>query len=449
MGGGLRYISMTMQIHRCLIALLLLMPNLLLAQADPAASELDPQPAGIVFETLPERQYKLLWDPWMSGRASGEGLFTLHHVWSNFEHQHIPLKFNEERTFGKKLLGIGYRGAKLATLDFLVDYLTVIPTHEVFGHGFRYREMGFENNAFSVRLPPPLGIWGGFAQRGNRTVGTFTGEHEEIAMTLAGSEGSRQLSNVVRDHWIDSRQYTYREALLYLTAFHDFTGYIMTTSSGTIVRGDPAAYILRTNRAYGFADPDNYPLSLQKVRRQNLLNLANTWAMLSVYTIARDYLWHGKEKAELPTIWLPFRLAKKSLRYLPSLRTGFAPFGMEWYGEHFFWWGDRSFQISHRHGDGRLANWSGFGLRAFHLVRNDWLWLGAEADAWNQPELRLTEGPTAGGWGGALKVNAGLQLYQSLGLHLSLGYKTAGYLEGEVLDESPIIRVGLMFRTSE
>lgn len=444
MARGFWYISIDMQIHRCLIFLLLLLPILVPAQSD---SETDPKVEEIRVYEPPPRQYKLIWDQWMSGRASGEGLFTLHHAWTTFEHRHIPLTFNDETSAGNKLLGIGYRATKLASIDFLVDYLTVITTHEVFGHGFRYREMRFENNSFSVRLPPPLGVWGGFARRGNRTVNSRTGIHEDIAMTLAGSEGSRQLSNLIRDHWVESRRYSYREALLYLTSFHDFTGYLFTTPS-TIGSGDPSLYLRQTNGAYGFNDPTSYPLSLEKVKRQNLLNLLNTWSMMSIYTLSRDYLWKGKDRSRLPT--LSFRYGpSRHLYYLPSLRTGFAPFGMEWYGEHFFWLGRYTFQVSHRHGDGRLAKWSGFGLHLFDLIKTQRLWMGVEADAWNQPELILTDGPTAGGWGGSLKVSGGLTLHNSLGLHLSLGYKTAGYLEGEVLDASPIIRLGLMLRTHD
>jgi len=75
--------------------------------------------------------------------------------------------------------------------------------------------------------------------------------------------------------------------------------------------------------------------------------------------------------------------------------------------------------------------------------------LGAEVDMWSQPETLLSVRnayvrPQVFGAGGA--VTAGVAVVAGFGLMGKLAYKSAGYLQGQPIDEGAYGYLGITYR---
>ncbi|MEM7040669.1 MAG: hypothetical protein AAF570_27155, partial [Bacteroidota bacterium] len=316
-------------------------------------------------------RYQAVFDPYYTPKAMGENLLTLHRVTHQFLDRYLPTKWTDESTPGKKLGGIAYRLGKLVTLDFLLDYFLVVGHHEVFGHGFRFRQAGFSGNAYNVVPPPPLGPWGGFAQAGTLPNPWRLGIHDRITIQMGGSEGTQQIAHGLRNKWMSSGQIRATDALLYLMAFHDMTAYILSTRDNTS-GGDPANYIRFLNIHHNHFDLDSLPLGIPHLRRYTLLNFANTFSLLSLYHLIHPYLARGNATLDLPG------LSIGKWEYLPAVRMGYSPFGIEFYGEHFLRSYDHWMSLYHRIGDGKLnGRWWGFGWHGEGKFFNERAILGA------------------------------------------------------------------------
>lgn len=399
--------------------------------------------AGISFG---QNDYVFLWDKNASSISNAENLLSVHRIIYEFEKKTIRLKYWDERNWKRKVLGMGYRFTKTVLIDFPIDYLVHIHQHEIFGHGHRYREFEYEDNSYNIELSPPYGSGSGFAVRGSPSYARNLGTHEEIAIRSGGMESGAVLANTLKRKWLKEGAINYRESLLYLSTFHDYYTYIFVTQSGRFdVPGNDVSNYLRTvNGSYGINDESLYQLTLDDLSKSVSINLANTFQLFSAYAYFKIYLLDGKEKFQYPSINIG------NLKWLPAIRFGLTPFGSEMIVENYLK-NDRSlltFDI--RIGDNKLDNFWGGGV-SFYRNISDKIQFTSYANFWVQPAMELggtSVFNTKEGFGGRLLGEINLHFGHSfpLGLYGQLGYKSAGFLEGEQLNKGLILRLGMSIR---
>ncbi|MBD3413089.1 MAG: hypothetical protein GF421_01490 [Candidatus Aminicenantes bacterium] len=140
----------------------------------------------------------------------------------------------------------------------------------------------------------------------------------------------------------------------------------------------------------------------------------------------------------------------RGLKYLPSLRIGLTPYGTEFIQENYIKKGKRLHILSLRIGESTFHQFWGMGWECLNLLDRKNFCLDSRINFWNQPELILGNGEgfvRHHGWGGSAVLTGHLKNIKSLGIGvlLELGYKTAGFLEGEPLQKGIVFRMGLTY----
>ena len=139
--------------------------------------------------------------------------------------------------------------------------------------------------------------------------------------------------------------------------------------------------------------------------------------------------------------------------YLPSLRTGLTPFGLEYHFENYLHFKDVVAFVDLSFGDQSFhKGWGAIGIHLQNIYGYQNLSFDLNVNVWKQPSLQFgfTDPIIHGdGVGGSLSVRSYYD-FESNGIPLSavyeLGYKSVGFVEGYTLDSLPIIKVGLTIR---
>jgi hypothetical protein len=386
-------------------------------------------------------------DPVLSVRSGVENVVLLHHAVTRAEDRLLGLHWFDEHNGPGKMAGILIRAGKYALLDLPVDYFAAVYTHEYFGHGGRYRELGIHNIDYGYDPPPPYGAGGGHASA-SISPGQVS-DHELLAIWAGGLESHPLLERRVALRWMATRRVHYRDAALYWWTWQIMFKYIQA-SGNSLTTGapdnDPQAYVRILNRQAGYLNPDSLAMSVADLKRRNILNLFNPFLALSLVAQARA-LWDGHVNTGLPGI------AVGSWRYLPSFRMDLTPFGAEYHWENYVVARDRLALLDLRIGDGTFhRGWGGGGLLVENLYGSGRFSFDLDANAWKQPKIEIGGSPTVAK-GGAMGVAAAVRTHYQvtrgetpLGAFVEAGYKTAGFLDGYALDASPILMVGLGWR---
>lgn len=372
---------------------------------------------------------------------------ALHRWIYGIEGRLLKTRWTEEDTFLKKTLGLSFRLSKTVFLDNVVDHMTFLFQHEVFGHGARYREFGYTDNTYSLHPVYPYGDAKGWARRGVQDPQRKDSIHERLAMVSGGSESNALLSGFLRNQWLRRGYIHHRESGLYLLTSNDLAAYIFRTRYGkrSTAMNDVLNYLSLINAHYGFYLKEDYTLTLDDLTDYAWISLINPFIGFSLYNYCVSYLWSGREGCALPMI----RVGK--VKYLPAFRMGLAPFGPEMYFEHFFKTGKKWMSAYFRRGKPIFASFWGVGLSIGDLLSIDRFTLDGRLDVWHQPSLLLGGGSvseTRGGLGGSLMATVayGFSRTQTpIQLIAQLGYKTAGFLEGEPLGRGFVARLGISF----
>lgn len=392
-------------------------------------------------------QYPLLFDRTYSSIMGAHNIVTLHRGIYGLESRILKTSWFDESNFGKKAAGLSYRLAKTILVDNVLDHLSFLAQHEVFGHGARYREFGFIDNEFTLNLPPPYGDGKGWSRTGYLDEGRALSYHERLLMVSGGVESNTILSGILRDNWLQRGSIHYRESILYLLAANDLSAYILRTKYGLRDESgnDILNYLKLINAREGHLLEREDKLTLDDLAARAWISILNPFQYYSLYTYFKTYLWSGDESFSFPM----FRFW--GIRYLPCFRMGLTPFGPELYWESFVATQDRIFEAYFRYGDPTFHEFWGLGVSVTDLIRSRRISIHARVDMWDQPSLLLGGeriGETRGGLGVAVRGTIYYRISRDKSLlHLTaeLGYKTAGYLEGEHLSGGPIIRLGISF----
>lgn len=391
----------------------------------------------------------LLVDPTLSPEVGAQALRTVRAGIEAVEDRALPLRLGAEETAAGKALGVAYRLGRFALLDEPLAWLTVVTQHEVFGHGARYREFGWDQTGYRIEAPFPYGPGGGAAFF--RAPDGFTSDARGTS-ALSGSHASTVLADAVLEDAFARGRLPYRDATLYLIAALDVSNYLVRkgeAGEAVNVRNDAASWRAHLNaRAERLGLDDR--VSLEEAQATALTALLDPMLYVSAYAVAKGYLWDGAPDLDLPMI----RVGE--VGYLPALRFGWGPHGGEVMLDHRLRRGDQSALVRMRWAAPSIETAWGLGASVPAGVRLGEVTVGGALDVWSQPALRLDplapERETGGGLGGAARATAYVPLPVAggrLGAVAELGAKTAGFVGAEPLDAGPIVRVGLRLRAPE
>ncbi|MEI6851249.1 MAG: hypothetical protein WCL06_00340 [Bacteroidota bacterium] len=402
----------------------------------------------IPTHALGQSYSKLVFDGKQSETFGSYNLITAHHVLYGFEDRYLPDTLLRRNTFLKRSVNFSYRLVKLFFLDAQLDGLIALTQHEVFGHGARFREYGFKKNSFNLNLYPPFGDGSGFAQRGTLQAGLKWPTYQEnIAVNTSGVQAEMLLANDLTAEMLLNDTLQYRQGLLFLISQNSEMLYLWMTrlqSPSKIKPGnDMANYISSVNYFYGRGINNLY--DIKALSEQSLISTANPMQAYAIYSIVYSYLIKGqKGMYRIPMIPLG-----KKLRYLPAFNFSLTPFGSQFHFVNYFRYKKMLLSCDIHVGDNRYKDFYGITAKGYNLIDKRWITLNVQADFWNQPRLELEDYALPSSVnlpGGAIKASVMLRpikLPHKLGLFIEAGYKTKGYMDGEYLAETLLLRYGL------
>ena len=391
---------------------------------------------------------QILFDKQQSQVFGSENLITLHRGFYLAEDRYIPNKLFRETNFIRKTAGFGYRMVKLLLLDAQITHLVALSQHEVFGHGARFREMDYTKNSFNMNLYWPFGDGSGFANYGTRKVGNKTTAQEYLAINIGGVDGEMLMANNLGAQILLSDTLHYQQGLLYLFSQNNLMLYLwytrFTPTHKLKASNDMMNFIRSIAGPFLYSHPIDNTYELHKLSLQSLITFANPLQIYSAFSIIYTYGVKGQSKMnKIPMI----RMGK--VRYLPMLGYALTPFGSQFHFVNYFRFKRMLLSADVAIGDNTFKNFYTLSLKGYNLIENRYIALNAHLDFWNQPVLELDDynKPTGGNaLGGAIKADIMIRPFKlpnKLGLYVETGYKTKGYLRGETLAASFILRYGI------
>ncbi|UCG92467.1 MAG: hypothetical protein JSV97_01775, partial [candidate division WOR-3 bacterium] len=389
-----------------------------------------------------------VYDPGLTMRSGSENLLTIHGGLSRVEDRYLKTRWFSEKKLLGKTGGILCRLAKYYLMDMPVDWFTAVFAHEYLGHGARYREFGIGNIDYGFEWPPPYGSGGGEA---SASVGPGVISMQELTAILSG--GIEAHSTVMNQlwslRWTAKREITYREASAYFWSWQIMFEYVQDTEDSLAAvedKNDISHYVSLLNEHAGYTNTDSLLMDIKYLKRRTLISYANPYLYYSLYAMLKTYLWDGSISTGFPMLNIG------GIEYLPSFRIGWTPFGLEYHMENFIKVRSRVVLLDLRIGDQTFyQSWGGVGLLVKNLYESNRLSFDVRLDVWKQPEIELGDPRIykGGGLGGGFSLRSHYHLEGSLipiAVVLELGYKSPGFLEGYVLDSSPIIMFGIAVR---
>lgn len=408
----------------------------------------------LLFANCPIQQfhdatYKLGWDIDFSPYAGGEDILFAHRI----------VERAEGFIIGKT--GVCYQktaNARFWRLSELylgwlpVNYLASVVQHEVFGHGYRIRDISrgrVSGTGYTIGTPIPYGDGGGSTSYSVSNSLTTT---EETSIAMAGVESTAILALLTKFKWLEANRIDPRQSVLYLLNQNDLNLYIgsLKTTDDDLDGHDIHMYIKTLNYTY-----TNNFISKGRLRSLSWINLADPFTFYSIFSWFH-YVASGKE-TRIPMIPI------YDWGYLPNARLGLTPFGPEVFIENYLLKGNKPIYFYLKAGDHSQNLYWGLGC----YVPKMWEWkkwlLGFRLDGWRQPRLLLQPGSTpfleidfdeqpnktdplypyseqhkmAFGWGGSLIFG----YHGRSGFEAELGLKSQGFLPGYSLRSMPTARL--------
>ncbi|MFH0894151.1 MAG: hypothetical protein V2A54_06930 [Bacteroidota bacterium] len=390
---------------------------------------------------------QIIFDKQQSQYFGSYNLITLHQVLYSFEDKNIRDTLFGENNFLKKTAGFGYRMTKLLLLDGQIDGFIALAQHEVFGHGARARELGYSDVLYNMHLLPPFGDGSGLTHWGAtlKTGYDMPTSQENIALHIGGVDCEMLLADNLTNQMLLNDTLHYRQGLFYLFAQNNLLLYLWGTrytKPSNIKQGnDMVSYVNDLNNLYSNSLNNDYDVN--KLSIQSLISFANPFQIYSAFSILYAYGIKGKKQLKMPMIKFG------SLRYLPAFNYSLTPFGSQYHFVNYIRYKNALLSGDFNIGDNTFNNFYGFSIKGFNIVNKKRIAINFHLDVWSQPDLELEKystPSTINKIGEAFKIDLTLRPFErknKMGLFLQTGYKTKGYLMGEPLAESLILRYGL------
>ncbi|MFI5201463.1 MAG: hypothetical protein ACHQNE_03670 [Candidatus Kapaibacterium sp.] len=371
-----------------------------------------------------------------SSIAAAQDLTSIDEFLNHYEQEFIPQQFSTEDGKASKLAGMLYRAAKFLLFEDIQDEFISLTEHEVFGHGARLREFGYDAATYELHLAPPYGTGDGF------TSWDFFMSHDQTtAVNIAGIEAQEILGDENRLRALERGAINYRETNLYFAGRLALTLYALQTKTSDLTAfngNDIAAYV---NQLSGI----NPHVSLNAIQSQSLLNLLDPMTLDWFYSLYL-YLYRGQIESNIPMFSIG------AWRYVPGFRFALTPFGYEYYLESLFADSGKVFNVVASLGSADKGLSYSLGMQAHKPLSAGRFAFDWKLEVWRQPELDLSGHEiifpipsTSNQWsfGGLISATAFYNFAQSLSLMAEAGYKSRGFVEGEILDSGPILRAGI------
>lgn len=316
-----------------------------------------------------------------------------------------------------------------------LNYLAIVVQHEVFGHGYRIRDIGSTKaqvQGYDFETPPPYG-WGG-AVTHYKISSSFTST-DETCVAMAGVESTAILAQLTKLKWLQAGRIDPRQTVLYLLGQHDLNLYIgsLEVSNDEELDGhDIHAYIQSLNTTY-----TDHSLSKGRLQSLSWINLGDPFSFYSIYAWFR-YIASGKE-TRIPMIPI------YGMGYLPGVRLGLTPFGPELFIENYLSKHKEPIYFYLKGGSHSDNRYGGMGVYVPQMWNQNGWSLGFRFDAWRQPKLLLKSGPYSYAEQHAMRFGGAgsfIIAYQKRsGFEAEVGYKSQGFLPGYALRASPTLRL--------
>jgi hypothetical protein len=392
-----------------------------------------------------ESEYNIIFDNNFSPYIGAEDILSTNYLLEKSFDKFLNIKKE------KKFLPAMLRGIKFVFFYFPLSGFEVVLQHELFGHGYRIRDISTHYTkvlGYKFDLPFPYGNGGGatfYDYNNNYT------SFQEIATSLAGVEATAMLSNRIKLKWLESKKIDALNSILYLQSFHDITGYIFSMDNSPYYVNDGhdiESYLFWLNTTYY-----NKNLSKKDLKRSALINFLDPFTYYSLFE--NFYYVFTSKELNFPM----FNIGK--LRYLPSFRLALAPYAMEYYFENFLSYKNRPIYAYLRYGK-FLRNNFGLGIEIPKLFMSNSFDLGFKIDIFNQSKIyfKASELEFDGInfyysekdlkkkiFGASASIFYQKRFKKNLAIYLQAGYKTKGYVQSEDLRDSIIARIGLTIHT--
>lgn len=378
----------------------------------------------------------VLIDQYYSPFMGSQDLLAVQQLMIDGEDYLFPKKESQPNTYWH----IFGRGLEEYFIWNQVDMLAAVTQHEVFGHGYRLRELG-ETPAGYYITP-----WGGgtrWEYNGALAVGKVT------AVSVAGLEAEAIMARDMKMQWmrdgvIDGRLAPTYTQVAQSVFWYTLVTHLGKTESNGLVGNDVSSYIYLLNATYG-NNKYNHS-SLMKMALYNLIDPMTFYAYISMFY----YIGTGETSWKFPMFTI-----RNNIQYLPNIRIGYAPYAPEAYFENFFVINHEPVYV--------YVKGSGKSLGVGAAFDNIWFYskgaIGFRVDGWHQNKFitsaTLDDLDATGTayrptlkeriWGGALSVTGTMKVSQKLKLYGEIGGKSAGYLPGYPLEAAAIGRLGLRF----
>ncbi len=333
-----------------------------------------------------------------------------------------------------------------------VNASVFVTQHEIFGHGFRIRDLGSEYAAvtgYKMYL-----ITGSTNYEITKNLTTS----QKLAIDIGGIEADSILRDRMRLGWVRNQRVDARQYLLYFLSSLSLTNYAWSSDSSKDAANsnhDITSFLFYLKSMYRDTN-----LNRSHLRTLSLVNVLDPFLFYSFLAAINYQKW---------TISYPVPMFHiGSVKYLPAVKVGLTPFGVQGFWENFFQLGDAAPTYAYlKWGKNGANTYYGIGVQNQAVFAWKTGSLGFRADVWHQPDVLFDQGLLSVQEIMDLPDGSEIpQLYpdevlrkkhfgaavSAIGMYggekwpakifAELGYKTAGYLPGEALRAAPIVRGG-------
>lgn len=312
------------------------------------------------------------------------------------------------------------------SIDFVLGSFLSITQHEVFGHGYRAREFGFSHIGYDLYVTHGATY---FLLEDYDNLNIY----QQNAINAAGMEANKVLAKKVQRPWFKTRTFDYRDGLLYIFNKLDQVDYVMFTRSATASDGnDVNNYINGVNNYYGHT-----VLTNGKLRTAELWDLLDPSLYYSLYALS-NFLVNGT-----PTMSFPM-LKINDYHYLPTGNTILTPWGVEFQLQNFIVSPQNElYQLNVRYGSNSNITSYGIDFNQPIWKYDRWI-LNNQISMWVQPSMNYANAlQTKRQFGFAEFVSFEYRAGENVSFIGDIGYKTAGYMPGFLLNNNYIFRIGI------
>ncbi|OJJ22040.1 hypothetical protein BKI52_08355 [marine bacterium AO1-C] len=387
-----------------------------------------------------QSRYQIIYEPGLGMNFGAENIATVGYLWQKLDHKFIPIQLFHQTHTGSKIGNIAYRLGKLFLLNYPITFILPSIQHERFGHGSRATEFSGTIESVQITLPPPFQFRLPSISTSNTSLQT---PQQILVETIGGSEANFILSDILRKNILLDHKLDYHTAFMYLYANNDLAGY--AGFAANIATSDIRIAVDNLNSQ---SQNNSGNLTLKRVQLYGILSIVldplNYYALKSIFW---DYVWSGQYSKKINLIPLG-----PTLHYLPKASFNFAPYGVEINLQNYLKHKRQLYALNISHTDGTFENAWRLSAQAWNLTLTNRISFNLAGEIWQQPEISFYKENnllTTKGFGGAIVATTYYDLIKQdhqWGLVLQLGYKSKGFMKGEILDNGVIIRGGISLR---